>query len=213
MSTLDLKSGYHQVEVNPADQDKTAFVCPFGTFMYKRIPFGLRNAPETFQRLMDQFRNGLPNVNILVYLDDIVVLSETFEQHIEDLRMGIEVDQDKTAAIQNIPSPRNLKQLQSFLQTCSWYRKFLPNFSDIARPLSNLSKKSTAWKWSEIEQQAFQTLKQCLITPPILRQVDPKKPFIIRTDASSYALGAVLLQGESPTNEQPVEYASRLEFC
>ncbi|GFT92138.1 retrovirus-related Pol polyprotein from transposon 17.6 [Trichonephila clavipes] len=244
MSTLDLKSGYHQVKINPADQDKTAFVCPFGTFRYKRMPFGLRNAPATFQRLMDQFRNGLPNVNTLVYLDDIVVLSETFEQRIEDLRMvfdrlkkfklcakrekckfvcsrvkylglwitpkGIEVDQDKTAAMQNIPSPRNLKQLQSFLQTCSWYRKFIPNFSDIARPLSNLSKKSTAWKWSEIEQQAFQTLKQCLITPPILRQVDPKKPFIIRTDASSYALGAVLLQGESPTDEQPVEYASRL---
>ncbi|GFT60530.1 hypothetical protein TNCV_1966331 [Trichonephila clavipes] len=185
MSTLDLKSGYDQVEVNPADQDKTAFVCPFGTFRYKRMPFGLRNAPATFQRLMDQFCNGLPNVNILVYLDYIVVLSETFEQHIEDLRMvfdrlkkfklcanrekckfvccrvkylglwitpkRIEVDQDKTAAIQNIPSPRNLKQLQSFLQTCSWYRKFIPNFSDIARPLSNLSKKSTAWKWSEIE--------------------------------------------------------------
>ncbi|GFX74338.1 retrovirus-related Pol polyprotein from transposon 297 [Trichonephila clavipes] len=136
MSTLDLKSGYHQVEVNPADQDKTAFVCPFGTFRYKRMPFGLRNAPATFQRLMDQFH--------------------------------------------------------------------------IARPLSNLSKKSTAWKWSEIEQQAFQTLKQCLITPPILRQVDPKKPFIIQTDASSYALGAVMLLGESPTDEQPVEYASRL---
>ncbi|GFW27082.1 retrovirus-related Pol polyprotein from transposon 297 [Trichonephila clavipes] len=222
MSTLDLKkkSGYHQVEVNPADQDKTAFVCPFGTFRYKRMPFGLRNAPATFQRLMDQFRNGLPNVNILVYLDDIVVLSETEKCKFVCSRVkclglwitpkGIEVDQDKTAAIQNIPSPRNLKQIQPFLQTCSWYRKFIPNFSDIARPLSNLSKKSTAWKWSEIEHQAFQTLKQCLITPPILRQVDPKKPFIIRTDASSYALGAVLLQGESPTDEQPVEYASRL---
>ncbi|GFY24124.1 retrovirus-related Pol polyprotein from transposon 297 [Trichonephila clavipes] len=220
MSTLDLKSGYHQVEVNPADQDKTAFVCPFGTFRYKRMPFGLRNAPATFQRLMDQFRNGLPNVNILVYLDDIVVLSETEKCKFVCSRVkylglwitpkGIEVDQDKTAPIQNIPSPRNLKQLQSFLQTCSWYRKFIPNFSDIARPLCNLSKKSTAWKWSEIEQQAFQTLKQCLITPPILRQVDPKKPFIIRTDTSSYALGAVLLQGESPTDEQPVEYASRL---
>ncbi|GFS74216.1 retrovirus-related Pol polyprotein from transposon 297 [Trichonephila clavipes] len=220
MSTLDLKSGYHQVEVNPADQDKTEFVCPFGTFRYKRMPFVLRNAPATLQRLMDQFRNGLPNVNILVYLDNIVVLSETEKCKFVCSRVKylglwitpkrIEVDQDKTAAIQNIPSPRNLKQLQSFLQTCSWYRKFIPNFSDIARPLSNLSKKSTAWKWSEIEQQAFQTLKQCLIIPPILRQVDPKKPFIIRTDASSYALGAVLLQGESPTDEQPVEYASRL---
>ncbi|GFT71354.1 hypothetical protein TNCV_2526441 [Trichonephila clavipes] len=185
MSTLDLKSGYHQVEVNPADQDKTAFVCPFGTFRYKRMPFGLRNAPATFQRLMDQFRNGLPNVNILVYLDDIVVLSETFEQHIEDLRMVFD----------------RLKNLNYVLTEKN---------ANIARLLSNLSKKSTAWKWSEIEQQAFQTLKQCLITPPILRQVDPKKPFIIRTDASSYALGAVLLQGESPTDEQPVEYASRL---
>ncbi|GFX66178.1 retrovirus-related Pol polyprotein from transposon 297 [Trichonephila clavipes] len=148
------------------------------------MPFGLRNARATFQRLMDQFRNGLPNVNILVYLDDIVVLSETFEQHIEDLRMIFD----------------RLKNLNYVLTEKN---------ANIARPLSNLSKKSTAWKWSEIEQQAFQTLKQCLITPPILRQVDPKKPFIIRTDASSYALGAVLLQVASPTDEQPVEYASR----
>ncbi|GFW30428.1 retrovirus-related Pol polyprotein from transposon 297 [Trichonephila clavipes] len=138
------------------------------------MPFGLRNAPATFQRLMDQFRNGLPNVNILVYLDDIVVLSETFEQHIEDLRMVFD-------------------RLKKF-KLCA----------------NRENAKKYCLKWSEIEQQAFQTLKQCLITPPILRQVDPKKPFIIRTDASSYALGAVLLQGESPTDEQPVEYASRL---
>ncbi|GFW17414.1 retrovirus-related Pol polyprotein from transposon 297 [Trichonephila clavipes] len=59
ISALDLKSGYHQVEVNPADQDKTAFVCPFDTFRYKRMPFGFLNAPATFQLLMDQFRNGL----------------------------------------------------------------------------------------------------------------------------------------------------------
>ncbi|GFV57124.1 retrovirus-related Pol polyprotein from transposon 17.6 [Trichonephila clavipes] len=85
------------------------------------------------------------------------------------------------------------------------HRKFILNFSDISRALSNLTKKSTAWKWSEIEQQVFQTLKQCLITPPILRQVDPKEYFIIRTDASSYALGAVLLQRESPADEQPVD--------
>ncbi|GBM62381.1 Transposon Tf2-9 polyprotein [Araneus ventricosus] len=244
MSTLDLKTGYHQIEVNPDDKDKTAFVCPFGMFRYKRMPFGLKNAPATFQRLMDQFRNGLPTVNILVYLDDIAVLSETFEQHIQDLKMvfdrlrkfnlcvnrekckfacarvkylglwitpkGIEVDQDKVAAIQSIPCPRNVKQLQSFLQTCSWYRKFIPNFSDIARPLSNLTKKNIVWKWSEQEQQAFQTLKQRLVTPPVLRQVDPTKPFIIRTDASGYALGAVLLQGDSPADERPIEYASRL---
>ncbi|GBL58317.1 Retrovirus-related Pol polyprotein from transposon 297, partial [Araneus ventricosus] len=55
MSTLDLKTGYHQIEVNPDDKDKTTFVYPFGMFRYKRMPFGLKNAPATFQRLMDQF--------------------------------------------------------------------------------------------------------------------------------------------------------------
>ncbi|GBM95898.1 Retrovirus-related Pol polyprotein from transposon 297, partial [Araneus ventricosus] len=216
MSTLDLKTGYHQIELNPDDKDKTAFVCPFGMFRYKRMPFGLKNAPATFQRLMDQFRNGLPTVNILVYLDDIV-LSETFEQHIQDLKMvfdrlrkfklcvnrekskfacarvkylglrttpkGIEVDQDKVAAI------------QTFL-----VQEMLNSYNHFCRPV----------RGSEQEQQAFQTLKQRLVTPPVLRQVDPTKPFIIRTDASGYALGAVLLQGDSPADERPIEYASRL---
>ncbi|GFU75033.1 retrovirus-related Pol polyprotein from transposon 297 [Trichonephila clavipes] len=172
ISTIDLKYGYHQVNVNPADEDKTAFVCPFGTYRFKRMPFGLKNAPTTFQRLMDIFRRRLP---VLAYLDDIIIMSPTFEQHLVDLEavfkhlmdfklranrekcqfscsrvkylglwitpQGIEVDHEKTSAILGIPPPKNVKQLQSFLQTCSWYRKFMANFSEIARPLSNLTKK------------------------------------------------------------------------
>ncbi|GFX94771.1 retrovirus-related Pol polyprotein from transposon 297 [Trichonephila clavipes] len=148
------------------------------------MPFGLKNALSTFQRLMDIFRRGLP---ILAYL----------------------VDPEKTSAILGIPPPKNVKQLQSFLQTCSWYRKFIANFSEIARPLSNLTKKKAFWEWSEEEEKAFQTLKQCLVSPPILKQADFSKPFLIRTDASNYALAAVLLQGEDK-EEHPVEFASRL---
>ncbi|GBN33923.1 Retrovirus-related Pol polyprotein from transposon opus, partial [Araneus ventricosus] len=90
MSTLDLKSGYHQIKVHEADQDKTAFICPFGTYKYLRMPFGLRNAPATFQRLVDKFRAGLKNVFALSYLDDIIILSETFDQHITDLQIVFE---------------------------------------------------------------------------------------------------------------------------
>ncbi|GFY25592.1 transposon Tf2-11 polyprotein [Trichonephila clavipes] len=104
---------------------------------------------------------------------------------------GIEVDHEKTSAISGIPPPKNVKQLQSFLQTCSRYRKFIANFSEIARPLSNLTKKKAFWKWSEEEEKAFQTLKQCLVPPPILKQADFSKPFLIRADART-----VLLQGE-----------------
>lgn len=240
MSTIDLKSGYHQVNVYPPDRDKTAFVCPFGTYRFNRMPFGLRNAPATFQRLMDVFRRDLP---VLAYLDDIIVLSPTFDQHLRDLEavftklikfnlcanrdkctfscskvkylglwitpQGIEVDSEKVSSIQNIPPPKNIKQLQSFLQTCSWYRKFIPNFSELSRPLSNLTKKNTPWTWTSEAQTAFNTLKKCLVTPPILKQADFTQPFTVRTDASNYALGAVLLQGQGQ-DERPIEYASRL---
>lgn len=78
MTTLDLKAGYHQISVRPIDRDKTAFICPLGTFRYTRKPFGLRNAPSTFQRLIDRFRAGLPDVSIPAYLNDLIILSDSF---------------------------------------------------------------------------------------------------------------------------------------
>ncbi|GFT39939.1 retrovirus-related Pol polyprotein from transposon 297 [Trichonephila clavipes] len=82
MSTIDLRSGYHQVKVAAEVQDKTAFTCPFGIYKFNRMPFGLRNAHATFQRLIDKFRSGLNNV--LSYLDDIIILSPTFQKHLSD---------------------------------------------------------------------------------------------------------------------------------
>ncbi|GFS59576.1 retrovirus-related Pol polyprotein from transposon 297 [Trichonephila clavipes] len=85
MSTIDLLSGYHQVKVAAEDRDKTAFTCPFGIYKSTRMPFGLRNAPATFQRLIDKFRSGLNNVLVLSYLDDIIILSPTFQKQLSDL--------------------------------------------------------------------------------------------------------------------------------
>ncbi|GBN56825.1 Retrovirus-related Pol polyprotein from transposon 297 [Araneus ventricosus] len=192
---------------------------------------------------IDNFKNGLKDVTILSYLDDIIILSQTFEEHLEDLRKvfqrlkqyklqanrdkchiacskikysehfitpnGIEVDPEKTSVIQDMPEPKNAKQVQSFLQTCSWYRLFIPNVSDVARPLSNLTKKTYLWRWEQEELKAFNTLKQLLVSPPFLKDCDPAKNYIIRTDASNFALGDVLAQGEIP-DEHPNEYASRL---
>ena len=76
---------YHQIEVNPADRDKTAFICTFGTYRFRKMPFGLKNAPATFKRMIDNFRNSLKDILVLSYLDDIIVLSETFKSHLNDL--------------------------------------------------------------------------------------------------------------------------------
>ncbi|GFX67236.1 retrovirus-related Pol polyprotein from transposon 412 [Trichonephila clavipes] len=95
------------------------------------------------------------------------------------------------------------------MKTCSWFRRYIQDFAKISRPLSYLTKKKVQWQWGFDQQNAFQTLKNCLTTPPVLKQTDGTQPYIIRTDASNYALGAVLLQGER-SDEHPIEYASRL---
>ncbi|XP_047039644.1 uncharacterized protein LOC124644376 [Helicoverpa zea] len=245
MSTLDLRSGYWQVSVNEQDRDKTAFISPLGTFRFKRMPFGLKNAPSTFQRLIDRLRScsSLANVTILAYLDDLLIISEGFQQHLEDLRsvfsrlrefklrvnrdkcvfargsvqylghvitqQGISPDPDKVKAVLDMHEPNNLKHLRTFLQTCSWFRKFIPNFSAVAEPLTRLTRKSQTWTWGTTQSSAFHDLKRLLTSAPVLVQADFNRPFILRTDASNYALGAVLLQGEDK-EERPIEYASRL---
>ena len=85
-STLDLVSGYWQVEMSQQDQEKTAFCVPDGLFEFKVMPFGLSNAPVTFQRLMDLLLAGLKWNTCLVYLDDVIVVGSTFEEHLFRLR-------------------------------------------------------------------------------------------------------------------------------
>ena len=84
-TTLDLASGYWQVEMNPDSQEKTAFVTHSGLYEFKKMPFGLCNAPATFQRLMEAVLQGLARRTCMIYLDDILVFSETFEEHVSRL--------------------------------------------------------------------------------------------------------------------------------
>ena len=89
-STLDLRSGYWQVEVDPGDREKTAFCTPEGLFEFNVMPFGLCNAPATFQRLMDSVLAGLHWRDCLVYIDDIVVVGKSFEEHLHNLQQVLE---------------------------------------------------------------------------------------------------------------------------
>ena len=192
---------------------------------------------------MDQVKRRLHHLKLLAYLDDLILLSETFEAHVRELQElfktlqefglrinrpkcqfccpevkylghiitagGLRTNPGKVEAISKIPEPRNIKQLMSLLQTCSWYRRFVPNFAEVTRPLTQLTKKTVAWTWGEDQQKAMEEIKRLLTTATILKQADETKPFTIKTDASAYAIGAVLVQGE---RDEDTPWSTRADY-
>ena len=253
-SSLDMRSGYYQVEVEDNDQAKTAFTTgPMGFWEFKRMPFGLTNAPATFQRLMERVMGELHMVDCFTFIDDILVPGKNFPDHLDKLRRvfqkirehnlklnpqkcsffknkvvygghvvsssGVETDPQKVEKIKHWPVPTDAAKVREFLGFAGYYRRFVKDFSIIAKPLTNLlvgvmgkkgklAAKSANWKWGEEEQSAFNSLRDRLMSPPILAYPDYERPFVLHVDACASGLGAVLCQ-ESDGMERVISYASR----
>jgi len=121
---------------------------------------------------------------------------------------GIKPDPKKTSCLTNFPVPRNPKEVKSFLGLAGYYRKFVRDFSQISKPLTTLLKKEARFEWTDLCQHAFETLKGALTTEPILQHPVFSRPFLITTDASNSAIGAVLSQGRVGS-DLPISYISR----
>ena len=122
--------------------------------------------------------------------------------------------EDKIQAIRDAPRPSTKRQIKSFLGLAGFYRRFIPNFSSIASPLTDLTKKNRSNSikdWQDHHERAFQTLKNRLTSSPILRLpvFQEGKPFVLRTDASDIGLGAVLLKDFEGEGRLPIAYASK----
>lgn len=244
LTTLDLCKGYWQIPLDPAAIPKSAFVTPFGLYQCRVMPFGMKNAPATFQRMADQLLEGFQDF-ACAYLDDIAVYSRTWEDHLKHLSMvlkrlqaaGLTLKPDKchvgmaevqylghrvgsgkqrpepakVEAIANWPQPRTKTQVLAFLGTAGYYRKFVPEYSTLAKPLTDLTRKSLPKQvvWSPECEAAFQRLKTALSEAPVLAAPNHAKKFLVHTDASMFGLGAVLSQVGDDGMEHPVAYLSR----
>ncbi|QRW24326.1 Retrotransposable element Tf2 protein [Rhizoctonia solani] len=122
---------------------------------------------------------------------------------------GIEVNQSKVTDALNWSTPKNVKNIQEFLGFVNFYRRFIPNFGNMAQPLYNLLKKDSNWRWESAEQQSFDSLKKCLTSAPLLLQPDTTRQFYVECDASDYATGAILSQRNSEGKLAPVAYLSK----
>ena len=122
---------------------------------------------------------------------------------------GLKPNPARVIKVKDFPTPRNVDEVRSFLGLANYYRKFIQNFSHIAHPINTLLKKNVAFQWNQSQQEAFDLLKEKLISSPILRHPDMTKPFILMTDASDYAIGAVLGQQIGEEKDHLIAYASR----
>ena len=243
-STLDLASGYWQVEIEKQDRQKTAFCTTEGLFEFKVMPFGLCNAPATFQRLMDFVLAGLQWSHCLVYIDDVIILGRDFETHLQNLqavlhrlhesglkvqpskcaflqprvnylghvisREGIAADPNKIEKVASWPTPASTQDVQRFLGFANYYRRFIKDFAEIAKPLHRLTERTNRFCWDDKCQRAFDELRRALTSAPVLAFPDFSRPFVLDTDASDAGIGAVLSQADDEGRERVVAYGSRL---
>ncbi|RVW24517.1 Transposon Ty3-I Gag-Pol polyprotein [Vitis vinifera] len=210
---------------------KDHFPLPFmDQVLERRMPFGLCNAPATFQRCMLSIFSDMVERIMEVFMDDITVYGTSFEDclsHLEDVlkrciekdlvlnwekchfmvnqgivlghvisKKGIEVDRAKVELIVKLPPPTNVKGIRQFLGHAGFYRRFIKDFSKIAKPLCELLVKDAKFEWDDKCQRSFELLKQFLTSAPIVRAPNWELPFEVMCDSSDYAIGAVLGQRE-----------------
>ena len=196
------------------------------------MPFGLKTAPATFQRLVDLTLTGLIGTELFVYFDDIAIYTNTlkeneikFNNSAERLRkanlhlqpdkceflwpgveyLGLIIDKNGVR-----PDPKKIIAVKNFpvAKTQKNVKRFIDGFSKIASPLNQLLKKDIPFIWTEKQQAAFDILKAKLCEEPLLQRPDFSQTFILTTDASGFAIGGILSQGKIG-KVNPIAYASR----
>jgi hypothetical protein len=239
---LDLNQAYYQIPLSADSKQYTAFCTDWNLYQYTRVPFGLATGAQVLTRLLDQVFQGIKFEYVYHYLDDVVVYSETFDQHLFHLREVFErlrragltvrpdkvifatqeiaflghkvspacvsIDPDRTRAIRDFSPPKDVSGVSRFIGMANFYHKFIPNFAAVSALLNLLRRKGESFRWGPDQQTAFDALKHAISHPPILKMADFSKEFTLQTDASSVAVGAVLLQ-EHQGVRLPVAYASR----
>jgi len=230
-SKLDANSGFWQIGLSPESAKLTTFVTPFGRFCFNCLPFGISSALEHFQKGISQVLEGTGGA--LCQMDDILVYGKSVEEHNQHLEAtlhklqeahltlneekcefskptieflgtlvdaeGVHVSPKKVEAILKMKTPQDQTELRRFLGMVNQLTKFQPQIAELSKPLRDLLSSKSHWLWGDAQQQAFAALKESLVSTPTLAHYD----------ASSYGLGAVLMQLQDDGEWHPVTPASR----
>ncbi|MCO5588653.1 hypothetical protein L7F22_042610 [Adiantum nelumboides] len=186
---INLKSGYHQIRVNPADVPKTAFRITLGLYEFLVMPFGLTNAPATFNRMLDIIFGPLRHC-VETFFDDMIVFSKSEAEHMEHLRVVFEMLRKERLVVNgkksefmeeihflgHIVSKDGVRMGPAKIMANQDWPKPV-NLHEIAVPLHDLMRKGVVFRFGERQQQAFKLLKEKLTTEPVLILPDLSKSF------------------------------------
>lgn len=239
---LDMTQAFHQLEIAQEDRVKTAFAIDNRFYCYKRAVMGFRNSPADLTKMLSNiFYDMAPDV--YHYVDDFIIMSQTFEQHLQTLaevakrlrthhltisrekscfcykrlsflgyiltENGLGANPDRIAPILNYKRPENVREVRRLVGLANWYRRFIPRAAEMLAPLSDLITKDSKQKivWTDEAENAFNELKKCLTTAPILVPANYGLPFKVYTDASLVA-GAGILTQEQDGQEKVIAFHS-----
>ena len=240
---MDATSGYYQIPIAEKDKQKTAFSWKNNLYEFNRMPFGLCNAPSTFQRAMNSILKGKFQDFVFPYLDDIIVFSKTVEEHEKHLILvmnklkaanlilnqskckffrkevkilghivkegTVSMDPEKVRALREYKRPESVKELRSFMGLANYCRDYIPRFAETTKPLfdvfkgeSKRSEKKIIWDQGKLE--AYKFTKKSIEMNTERAQPNFREKFILITDASSYAISAILAQKDAQGKEKMI---------
>nr|GEZ91585.1 reverse transcriptase domain-containing protein [Tanacetum cinerariifolium] len=216
---LDGFSRYFQIPIDPCDQEKTTFTCPYGTFSCRRMPF---DDGSLYGRLLvfgNSFENCLSRLDkMLQRYEDTNLCLNWEKSHFmikkgivlghKISKNGIEADKAKVDVIAKLPHPTTVKGVWSFFGHAGFYRRFIQDFSKISRPMTHLLENNTPFIFSKDCIKAFQMLKKTLKKAPILIAPNWDLPFELMCDVSDFSIGVVLGQRHKK-HFRPIHFASK----
>lgn len=237
---LDLRAGYWNIRLDPESTKYTAFRTPNGLYEFVVMPFGLVNAPATFQRVMDFIFQDLYDQGLAVYLDDILIhgksvdhvfrLLEVVLQRLRNFGLRLNLSKSKffqkmllylghivsegsirpnpkkVEALHNLRPAKDAPEVRKIMGAFGYFRQYIPSFADYSHFLTDLLKKNVPFEWNENHQFALEFCAHQLSTAVLALPLSDDE-FVLETDASNYAIGAIL---SVRRNNQliPVEFAS-----
>ncbi|CAL8994500.1 unnamed protein product [Prunus brigantina] len=210
LSFMDAYSGYNQIFMDPADSEHTAFITDRGLYCYNVMPFGLKNAGATYQRLVNRiFAQHIGSI-MEVYVDDMLVKSRTAEGHLENLALMFrKANPEKIKAIIDMETPKTQKDIQSLTGRVAAFTRFISKATDKCVPFFKALKGGKHQiAWTPECDQAFQNLKNYMSKAPLLSKPLPGEVLLLYLSVSVTAVSSVLIRKPEKA-ELPIFYVSK----